>query len=451
MQSTKVDIVYYTVPTDFEMEFNLGGCCHMRLLTSLTHDRKEYINALSRAVERSKIIIACGPIFGEMGLIHLTSRAIGRPLTIINNKDYGIVDDQNVHIIDGSLPLVTSSGFFGGIIIESGPQTIIILSDNKAVRKSVMDSLIHPYIREVNIMELRGITNSHPDTFETEAPQTSVTPEPVIETAVVPNPVVSEPSLGESETSFESGKEIAEKENAEELVDETIENSAEEIISAAPQLAVSEEALKEIAEEINRRAEEINAPVHPEEAEELSEETEDFTEEDPLKRTENTESSDLITELTISEESFNPEENYDLPESEPEIDFKIDDIEPESQESAPEQPAEENDSSVKESGKSFVVRGGDLLTSAHPMFIFEDESGEYYTETEIDAKNSKPKKSNKSRIASIIIITSLIIIVLATIGYFLVYLPLSNGISVTEYLKSLYNYTASYIKSLFAR
>lgn len=155
MESTKVDIVYYVVPTDFEMEFNLSGCCRMRLLTSLTHDRKEYINGLSRAVSRSKIIIACGPLYGEEGLIYMSSRAIGKPLQLINNKDYGILDDHNVRVIDGSLPLVTNSGLFGGLIIESGPQTLIILSENKAIRKNILERLIHPYIQELSIMEIR--------------------------------------------------------------------------------------------------------------------------------------------------------------------------------------------------------------------------------------------------------------------------------------------------------
>ena len=36
----KVDVIYYKTNTDFEMEFNLCGCCRMRLLTDKAPDRK---------------------------------------------------------------------------------------------------------------------------------------------------------------------------------------------------------------------------------------------------------------------------------------------------------------------------------------------------------------------------------------------------------------------------
>ena len=37
-QNVKVDIIYYDTSTDFELEFNLCGCCRMRLLTDKTDD-----------------------------------------------------------------------------------------------------------------------------------------------------------------------------------------------------------------------------------------------------------------------------------------------------------------------------------------------------------------------------------------------------------------------------
>ncbi len=149
LQNVKVDVVYYKIPTDFEMEFNLGGCCRMRLLTDKVAEKKELVKGLAKAVSRSRVIIACGPLFAETGLIEVTAAAIGHSICRADNKLYKIKGDSEISIIEGSLPLVTSDGVFGGLIIESGPQTIILLTENKALRKQIMKELIHPYIEEL--------------------------------------------------------------------------------------------------------------------------------------------------------------------------------------------------------------------------------------------------------------------------------------------------------------
>ncbi|MBO4692797.1 MAG: hypothetical protein J5659_00170 [Clostridia bacterium] len=156
IQNIKVDIVYFATPTDFEFEFNLGGCCHMRLLNGKAKDKKEFVNSLARAVSRSRIILCVGPIFGEDGLISITSTAISRPLKAVDNTAYGIASDSEIKIIDGAVPLVTPEGYFGGCIIESGPQTIVLLTENKTVRKSIMKNLIHPYIEETSLLQSTG-------------------------------------------------------------------------------------------------------------------------------------------------------------------------------------------------------------------------------------------------------------------------------------------------------
>lgn len=154
-QNMKVDVIYYKTNTDFEMEFNLCGCCRMRLLTDKTPDRKTMVHSLARAVSRSKIIIIVGSLFGDSGSIVSVAEAIGSKLSITDNKTYGIKSDNEISIISGSTPLVTNDGIFGGCIIESGPQTMILLSENKAVRKNIMQSLIHPYIEELYANELK--------------------------------------------------------------------------------------------------------------------------------------------------------------------------------------------------------------------------------------------------------------------------------------------------------
>ena len=46
LENIKLDIIYYRTPKDFEMEFNLCGCCRMRLLNSIADDIKSLINCM---------------------------------------------------------------------------------------------------------------------------------------------------------------------------------------------------------------------------------------------------------------------------------------------------------------------------------------------------------------------------------------------------------------------
>lgn len=167
-QNLKVDIIYYKTNTDFEMEFNLCGCCRMRLLTDKTPDKKTMVMSLSRAVSRSRVIIVVGSLFGDNSIIKLTAGAIGSSVSPADNETYGIAGDQEIEIINGSIPLVTTEGYFGGCIIESGPQTLILLTENKNIRKSVMKNLIHPYIEELCSIELHDRSEN---TQKQELPQ----------------------------------------------------------------------------------------------------------------------------------------------------------------------------------------------------------------------------------------------------------------------------------------
>ncbi|MCQ2455167.1 MAG: hypothetical protein MJ090_03380 [Clostridia bacterium] len=148
IRNVKVDLIYYTVGSDFEMEFNLCGCCRMRLLTDTVSNRTDFSKSLARGVSRSNIIIACGPVFGETGLVSTIAKVTNIGTEVIENSKYGIDDDREISVIKGSTPLVSSDGVFGGCIIENGPQVIIVLSEGKSLRKKVMKELIHPYIAQ---------------------------------------------------------------------------------------------------------------------------------------------------------------------------------------------------------------------------------------------------------------------------------------------------------------
>lgn len=217
-QNIKVDIIYYKTPTDFEMEFNLSGCCRMRLLTDKAPDRKVLVNQMVRAVSRSRIIIVSGVLFGEDGIIETCSKAIGKPLAEIDNKQFGLDSDDSISIIKDSVPLVSKGGVFGGCIIEQGPQTLILLTENKSIRKNIMQSLIHPYIQEIVAAEL----------VEKE----EISEEPVEETTEEPVEEMSEEETADTE------EEISDE--AEEIAKETKEDT-EEIPEPANQLIADDE------------------------------------------------------------------------------------------------------------------------------------------------------------------------------------------------------------------
>lgn len=210
LKNIKVDIIYYLISSDFEMEFNLCGCCRMRLLTDKATDKKSFVGMLARAVSRSRVIIGCGALFGDNGLISTVASAIAKPLTAADNAAYGIKTDDKINIIKGSTPLVTPDGLFGGCIIESGPQTIILLSESKSIRKIVMKNLIHPYIEQMSMLPEGGASvqsvAKQPDTPDEQSAAGVVAPEETAEpeiqdgnpdTALTADPLISEPEVTE--------------------------------------------------------------------------------------------------------------------------------------------------------------------------------------------------------------------------------------------------------------
>ena len=195
-QNLKVDIIYYSTNTDFEMEFNLCGCCRMRLLTDKASDKKTFVHELARAVSRSRVIIIAGELFGSNGIIEIASHAIGKPLADIDNKQFGISDDRQIKVINGATPLVTGDGIFGGCIIESGPQTMIFLSENRQIRKAIMNTLIHPYIEELCAIELKSKADSV--NRQTNEMPIIETPSAVPQAEIEELPVVAESDISSS-------------------------------------------------------------------------------------------------------------------------------------------------------------------------------------------------------------------------------------------------------------
>lgn len=232
-QNFKTDIIYYATHTDFELEFNLCGCCRMRLFNDKCSDKKSLLLALSKAVSRSRVIIVTAPLFSDENIFGIIASAIGSKTEKIVNSDYNISSDAEIKIIKGALPLVTDDGIFGGCIIESGPQSLIVLTDNKDLRKKIMRDLIHPYITELAFAaetKAPEIIADADDGYGEEEPEEAETqPEAADEPAVA--------LQTEEDTSYEEAplpETVAEEDTPEEfglITDDVVPDSVDEEIA----------------------------------------------------------------------------------------------------------------------------------------------------------------------------------------------------------------------------
>lgn len=231
----KADIIYYKSATDFELEFNLCGCCRMRLLSDKMQDKKSFVHSLARAVSRSSVILVAGPLLGEDGTVKTVTEALNTSTETVDKTEYAITDEGEIQIIKNSTPLVTSQGDFGGCVIESGPQTMILLTDDKQIRKTIMKDLIHPYIEELYNAESETTKTpteepTDQDIDENEVLITDISEEKPEET----EPEETEeqqPLLGTDDVSSKSEEEVGQDETAqtEETDLESFEQPQQEI------------------------------------------------------------------------------------------------------------------------------------------------------------------------------------------------------------------------------
>ena len=270
IENIKVDVVYFMTATDFEFEFNLGSCCHMRLLNGKANDKKSFVSALARAVSRSQIIICCGPLFGEDGLISVSATAISHGLETVNNSEYGISSDDKIEIIEGSLPLVTPEGYFGGCIIESGSQTIVLLTENRTLRKSIMKNLVHPYIEDVSLMQsAEKIVSEVKKTETDEIAEPEQTGEATEETSEATEQTgeatgeIGEPVQPEAEAAAEETEITPAEETAQEASDE----AGEAVLSEETEPAKTEAAENAVKEETGKDTQENKTAENTDETE----------------------------------------------------------------------------------------------------------------------------------------------------------------------------------------
>ena len=420
LQNLKVDIIYYKTNTDFEMEFNLCGCCRMRLLTDKTPDKKTMIMSLSRAVSRSRVILIVGGLFGENGIIKLAAGAIGKSVSLADNETYGISGNEKIEIINGSIPLVTTEGYFGGCIIESGPQTLILLSENKNIRKSVMKNLIHPYLEELSTTEIheKTITNDENDSEPaTEAEESSNIEEQNNVEAEDNKDIVEEfdISVDEIDISAQENDENTEKDDI--IIDEIITSNEE--TDAETDITPDTGLLKE-------------EPIFQFELEENDDEDDNIELGLDSSDTENEEADNLGLILDSEEDSESEDNSEELK------DILLTDDEMGETESD-----KENADTIEEPFEDSELLF-DTETISIKEFIIRNE--EYYNEKDsvedliTDDGEDDFVFRRKSRLNTLMIIISIILLILIVVLCFCIfYVPSKEGTSVSIYFNEIFD------------
>lgn len=148
-QSIKIDIIYFGVDRDTQMEFRFSDCDKMpiRTLASTASDRDEFLYALKRAVYRSDTVIVVGGLEGGIFAPALIGAAVGNPSEKVDYKALGLAEPAKpLSFPKFSIPLVTPDNRIGGMLLEKGGESIIVLSEDANVRHQLLDTLIYPYI-----------------------------------------------------------------------------------------------------------------------------------------------------------------------------------------------------------------------------------------------------------------------------------------------------------------
>lgn len=217
MISLKTEIIYLKCATDFEFEFNLNAAVQMRLFTECPADDKAFLSALSLAVSRSRAIIITSK-FDET-LITKLAGSIGFKTETIVPEEYGIAKMETDKLITGGVPLVTEDGIYAGIILESGPQSLIIITNERKTRKALMNKLVHTYL-----LDVANSINSTPIVTETNTDAT-------VDTAVVEETVVSDDVTDTiTDAVSDNVTDVVTDDITDAVTTDTVESATEEVV-----------------------------------------------------------------------------------------------------------------------------------------------------------------------------------------------------------------------------
>lgn len=446
-QNLKVDIVYYKTNTDFEMEFNLCGCCRMRLLTDKAPDSKSAVRSLSRAVSRSRVILVIGALFGDDGVINIISKAIDTSLREINNKTYGISGNDEIEILEGATPLVTNDGYFGGCIIERGPQTMILLTENKTIRKALMKSLIHPYIEELCAVELNekataakgtaqeesvDVTlNTLADEYESVAAELFVDNE---STEEQPNEIDTEISDGlESELMFDDeaqeSKPIDLEDEYEQIAEALYTNqddSQEQEYEVDPEISEGLESALLVEDEFG---DEKNSIILDDEYERMADAL--YTEVDNIENQIEEIDSDILDGTEAPFIMDDESDNNELIDLDEEYEKYASTLYTETNTKADLNRKPDDVSETTQAEEDALFKSG---------FIYENQEEETDSSEDEQAEHYHSNQRSINRLnLFILIMVAFLLVLLAILCYSIFFVPAKSGENIGEYIKEIFN------------
>ncbi len=261
-QSIKIDIIYFRVDRDTKMEFrfNDAGKMPVRTLASPVNDRDEFLYALKRGVYRSDTVIVVGGLGGNIYIPGIIGAAIGAPAEKVDYRALGFAEPAKPLVFPkGSIPLVTSDNRIGGMLLEKGRQSIIVLSEDTAVRHQLLNSLVYPYIFDLGMEDEpfvsdpvgaapvaptveEVVTDAVQEVFSSSAVEMA---EEIVE-ETVEEVAEAEAMPAEDEPAEETVE--TKEEPVEDIVEDTLEEPAEEIAEAETE-EIAVEEIEEVAEE----------------------------------------------------------------------------------------------------------------------------------------------------------------------------------------------------------
>lgn len=150
----KLEIIYYETESDAMLEFGLQGNFALRILSARVNNAVELVAALKKASLRNEFIVVVGG-FENNAIAGVIAKAIGRAEVPVSQYEPG-AEGNEIIVPEGAIPLVNDDGAVCGAVIESGYQSILLLSGEKARRDAVLRPLLLPYLTE-RYKEIHGL------------------------------------------------------------------------------------------------------------------------------------------------------------------------------------------------------------------------------------------------------------------------------------------------------
>ncbi len=259
-KDVKIEIIYFKTDTDVSLEFGLHGDYPVRLLSSSSNDLPEFFKLLKRAVSRSEILITVGGYSEEEFLPLFIARAINKEPSVPEYNKLGVITEQKYSLPEGAIPLASTNKRFGGFLIESGPQTIISLTENRKIRLNIIENIIVKYIEEHHNFFANGYsvpvstdTEPQPMVDLTDFENNSSNNEENIPTEFEEISSVSQTSDIVENTDVSGAVEISENTETEdaETVETTIENHENDNVFETENPSVPSEMKNEATESVD--------------------------------------------------------------------------------------------------------------------------------------------------------------------------------------------------------